>query len=1010
MTSSMRRVMAGVVALGLGAGVASAATIAWTNVAGGTFSDATNWEGGVPPAEGDLALFTNTATYTVSFNQPATNGEARFSASSGLVTLNLGGQVWRQTNLTYFGYTAGADARVRAENGELETKALQLGNISATAAGALTVAGATATVFGSSGLGIGMSGTGRVVVATDDAILRVTGGGTHLVGNSAGSLGALLVSNGFLSVSGALTVGSSGQGDFQMNQSTGLISGSLLLGSTAGAQGRFTMVNAGADLSVAGLRLGVSAGAQGEMYVSNGVLRTQGENKVGEDGSGLLVMAGGTWLAATSGAINANLYVPFAAGTGRLMLVSADAKLVQTGNGSTIQLSNGTNGFGDLIVSNGMLDVNGIEIADGRATRAEMYVYNATCVVNRTGASSLNVGDQSYSTGLLVVADSRALIVATNGTGIALGGQTANPGNSNAYGRVELSNGTLWVRGFRMAYGADSSADATIGHGTLVNRTDTGIIVGQGLRSRATLVLAETDSLIDATNTASSSPMIVGNSTGAVGTVIVSNGTMRLSRLVVGNLGQGTLTLENEATVSVTDNIYLPNNGTGTGTGTGLLVLASADATLAATSGTISVGASWSGAKSAVGQLIVSNGTVRTRILNVGMASDGLLTVLDGSILQGSVSSAEGLKIGASSEAGTGTVVLAHANALVSLPSNTLGFCTAANASGRLIISNGAVVVLGVQMGGTAATHTNSASEINIEDGSLATIQGAFQCGVGDRTTARVVLQQGNSRLMHTNGTINLGSGAFSRGSLVESNGTVWTRSVNMGGNTASSPAGQYGEWIIHNATNLLRGQGPGTAIWMAGQPNCTGLMVMAHAGAYVDTTNNVLVGDLGDGTLLMSNGLLVAANITMSSQTGSVGRMEMAGGRVAVGGTLVVGNRSTARVNMTGGELSATSLVLVGATTATNVEATLELSGGTLQVARVSAFAAVGARSNFWWSGGTMAALANFTNALGLTLTNSPGPGLATLDSAGLHGPAVRPNDRTWRPGQGRGRPVDAE
>ena len=136
--------------------------------------------------------------------------------------------------------------------------------------------------------------------------------------------------------------------------------------------------------------------------------------------------------------------------------------------------------------------------------------------------------------------------------------------------------------------------------------------------------------------------------------------------------------------------------------------------------------------------------------------------------------------------------------------------------------------------------------------------------------------------------------------------------------------------------------------------------MVLAHAGAVVDLTNTVLVGDGGVGTLIVSNGLFKTANLAVGSQTGSVGRMSISGGRVEISDTLS----------------------LVKATTSSNVTATVELSGGTLAIARMTSFSAPGAQSNLWLSGGTLEALASLTNNMAATLTNAPGPGLVTVDS----------------------------
>ncbi len=556
-------------------------------------------------------------------------------------------------------------------------------------------------------------------------MVSTSGSNPNVVGNSAGSYGAVVVSNGLLSVAGILNVGNYGSGDLWLGNGTGVVAGTLSVGYYAGATGRVTLAGPGAALS-GSPRMGVVAGSVGAVYVSNGLWQTAGEVKLGEDGQATVVLAGGSLYANTS-AVNAHIYIPFTQGTGQVVLASADSKFTQIGNSSSIQISNGTNGYGELIISNGMMEVTEINIADARSTAGAMYLYNGTCVVSHTGASAINIGSDNYSTGLLVVADSRALLVTTNGTGIILGGSGSV--RSNSVGNMNISAGTVLTRGFRMAYARDSRSEVVIGDAALVNRQDTGITLGNGLYSDAQLVLTHANSLIDTTNTAVGSPLLIGSGTGSYGRVLMSNGTMRLSRLVVGNSGVGIMTMENQAQVEVKENIYIPNNATGLGTGTGLLVLASADALLVATSGNTVVGANWTGAVAGVGAVIISNGTMRIKLLNVGSASDGLVTVLDGTLEQGSTALGDGVRLGTLSTlpaGGTGTLVLAHANAFLNTPNNNLVFGNAANSAGRMIMSNGTAVVRSLQMGGSAQSQSNTLSELVIEDASLEVLHTEF--------------------------------------------------------------------------------------------------------------------------------------------------------------------------------------------------------------------------------------------------------------------------------------------
>jgi hypothetical protein len=69
----------------------AAATLVWTNMAGGDWSTAVNWSPNQVPGPMDEAAITNTGTYTVTSSAGATAGTVTMSAPSGAQTLNLAG-------------------------------------------------------------------------------------------------------------------------------------------------------------------------------------------------------------------------------------------------------------------------------------------------------------------------------------------------------------------------------------------------------------------------------------------------------------------------------------------------------------------------------------------------------------------------------------------------------------------------------------------------------------------------------------------------------------------------------------------------------------------------------------------------------------------------------------------------------------------------------------------------------------------------------------------------------
>lgn len=72
---------------------APAATLVWTNTAGGLWSTAANWLPNAMPGAGDTAIITNAATYTVTLDGAVTVNTLVLGAPSGgtLQTLACGG-------------------------------------------------------------------------------------------------------------------------------------------------------------------------------------------------------------------------------------------------------------------------------------------------------------------------------------------------------------------------------------------------------------------------------------------------------------------------------------------------------------------------------------------------------------------------------------------------------------------------------------------------------------------------------------------------------------------------------------------------------------------------------------------------------------------------------------------------------------------------------------------------------------------------------------------------------
>ena len=231
------------------------ATIDWTNNAGGTFTAAGNWQGGVVPVGCDIARFTNAATYALTHSLGMTNNEVRFNASSGVATVDLAGYRWRMTNALYVGHSSPGKATVFITNGILRMRALQVGASLST--GVLTLASVSNEVLGSGAFDVGLTGDGTFIMADERTVVNASGSGNHDIGVSTGARGTVIVSNGYLGITGGFYAGTLGEGHLRVVNGTNIISGSLLVASSTGSVGSLTLSGPGAYVfSQSGLTVG----------------------------------------------------------------------------------------------------------------------------------------------------------------------------------------------------------------------------------------------------------------------------------------------------------------------------------------------------------------------------------------------------------------------------------------------------------------------------------------------------------------------------------------------------------------------------------------------------------------------------------------------------------------------------------------------------------------------------------------------------------------------------------
>lgn len=231
----------------------------------------------------------------------------------------------------------------------------------------------------------------------------------------------------------------------------------------------------------------------------------------------------------------------------------------------------GTNAYtGSVFVKRGTLEITGAVSAGQFSSVGQIVSDNATMVVRDAGSftasADLNIGDSgdanTPATGTLVLRDSAAVTVNSGGGFFVGSGFSAN---TRAVGTVNQTGGTLTANGnFDGAFivGGRGSALATgtynLSGGTVAANTN--VQIG----GRGTGAVNQTGATFNA-----SGYLAIGRYNGATGSWTVSGGTLNQSHaartLIVGEEGNGTLTLAGSGVVNVAGQLRLASLGTAVG-------------------------------------------------------------------------------------------------------------------------------------------------------------------------------------------------------------------------------------------------------------------------------------------------------------------------------------------------------------------------------------------------------------------------------------------------------------
>jgi T5SS/PEP-CTERM-associated repeat protein len=731
--------------------------------------------------------------------------------------------------------TAGGHISAGIDNGSAPDAGLALGLDGGTGGLSLAGAGAGAT-FGNI-VEIGWGGTGAMLVANGATLTAGDGANSLTLGDSYNGLdgaGYVSVVGATLTLSGVIDDGTYGTGD-------------LSLGGGA-------VVNVGSTGSWSAV-LGATAGSSGTLAIASGARMTAAEGLVvGSVGSGTLSVTGGT------------LVIQAAQEAGSVAL---DAGL---GQGSS----------GIITVTGGLLeDINRAGVVVGSSGKGVLSISGGGTL--STGGAPANfgltLGFEAGASGSASVTGSASLLSVAGGVDVGFAGS----------GTLSVSNGASLsitapqtVTGLALgdAGGSGAMTVATGAHVSVTGQADIG--------SDASATLSVTGGSSVTVQTSGDPALVMAVAAGVVSTVLISDADTSVvltGGLIVGDAGDGNLTLQNGAALTVSSAsantlpgvvvAALAGASSLTVTGAGTRLIESGQFQVGGIQGTgggtltISAGASVQTLQQA-GQTIPG--------ASIGDADNALACVADVTGAGSSWSIAGSLEVGANGRAlleitsgghvtagtvadggGTGsfgTILVSGAGAVLSTGALSLGGADSRGnlsiLSGGTVTASGPVSVTGsVSLGGGTLT---SAGTLSVSSGSSITGQG--------RITAHAIIDQGSIGLSH---------GSLSCIGAVTGAGTL---GISGGGDLVLAGTESHGVGIAFGSGGGTLTTGAASAV--------AGTITGWSAGDVIDLHQSAAVsGTFANGTLslfgsthqalgaLLFSGTLATHNFTVTQVAG---------------------------------------------------------------------------------------------------------------------------------------------
>ncbi len=509
-------------------------------------------------------------------------------------------------------------------------------------------------------------------------------------------------------------------------------------------------------------------------------------------------------------------------------------------------------------------------------------------------------------------------------------------------GLLVLNDGSITVASSPLGIGYNGSGTVSAGAGSSLSAAT----IELGAHSGASGTLA----LSDGASADVSGNVVIGAAPGSSGDLTLASGaTLAASGLFDGAAGGGTMNVSGAgATVTVgTGGLVVGDGASGSltlGNGARLTDSSGVDVGLGS-SGTLNVASGATFAATGLFDGIASAGSIGTGSIDV---SDAVVTIGDGGVVvgdggTGSLTLENGailtdenvVDIGFGN---TGSVVIETGATLIDGSEIDIGI----GGTGSLIIQSGASLTSAGAALGLLDGMTPGSGTVTL-DNSHWTSTGQVQLAAGSNATGRLLLSNG--------ATLLAGATLASTVPFLFIDGTaaghatvdVGNAAVKAGANSVLVGSKGFGTLTLHDGAVLDAGNAATQAAFVLGDmAGASGSASLTGPATTVDLSGDAIIGQSGSGTLAIGGTFTVSGNMDLAVSQSATATVTVtgAGGELAIGGQLDIGGAGqaggTGALSVgSGGTLTAASLALfAGGTLTVDTNSTAEVGSGGARLA----------------------------------------------------------------------------